>query len=148
MRVIVPPTNDGARTMSDHSYEHITFVGMVDASGGRLPPSCESRKETHQGCTMLPNCTAVCQPLDVGVFASFKHILRNTIRTTITHGHRVTRDNIMTMIYDAWFDSFTHDNIRHAWRHAGMATFGPIPDTTTTMPSDRFAPETRAPYRM
>jgi hypothetical protein len=88
---------------------------------------------------MLPNATAVCQPLDVALFGPFKRALEQYQNNCIGQGGTVSRRSVMQMIADAYNDATTKRNIKSGWRASGMAVFGPIANTSM-MASDKFAP--------
>lgn len=88
---------------------------------------------------MLPNATAVCQPLDVALFGPFKQRLQGYQNMCISGGGKVSRVSVMQMIANAYADVFNESNIASGWRTSGMGTFAPVANTTN-MASDKFAP--------
>ena len=220
LRCMVAPYQAAALAVTkDNQWTHISFVGIIDAAGGRSPPymilkgthgqltpsllervantprdtgytisskgyqtgvtwlellkfihawknptkaspiiiitdghstryniqslQWARENDVHIYC-MLPNCTSVCQPLDVGVFDKFKHYVKKYMNECISSGVGITRTNSLPMLIKAHEAAFTIDNIRRAWCHTAMGTFSPIPDTSM-MRSDAFAPDDRTP---
>jgi hypothetical protein len=88
---------------------------------------------------MLPNATATCQPLDVGLFGPMKRSLYKKCNELIANGKVVDKVSVMPLIIDAYAAAFTKKNILAAWNACAMGSFGSRPDTRG-MTSEKFAP--------
>jgi hypothetical protein len=93
----------------------------------------------HIHVFVLPrNSTAIMQPLDLVMFRQFKHfldLLRQEAAINMTPMDKVT---IPLMICKAWQQCCTIDNIKSAWRAAGMERFGNDMIRTSRMPNENF----------
>ena len=111
----IPPARPVALILDGHtSHVSIELIELARAN------------DIHILC--IPSHTShVLQPLDVGVFKSFKtHFSKACGNYLAKHpGRVITTDVIASMIAAAWPDSFTPNNIMGGFRKSGVFPFNP-----------------------
>lgn len=77
--------------------------------------------------TLTPHCSHKMQPLDVGVYQSFKAAYNKACDSWMFNnaGHTMTIYNISPLIHEAFYKSMTPANILSGFRKSGIHPFNP-----------------------
>ena len=132
----IPPTQPVLLIEDGHS-SHISIDVIKLARENSVHILCLPSHTTH-----------LLQPLDVGVFKSFKSHYNNECRKyMMAHpGRTITPENIAALVGAAWSHSMTPVNIMAGFRKAGAYPLNPgVIDDRQVAPSLAMRPSTKSP---
>jgi len=111
----IPPTRPVLLVQDGHS-SHISIELIQLARESNVHLLCLPSHTTH-----------VLQPLDVGVFKSFKSNFSKSCQQFLAKhpGQVITTDSIASLICDAWYPSLTPLNIMSGFRKCCIHPFNP-----------------------
>ena len=130
---LIPPTRPVLLIQDGHS-SHVSIDIIKLARENSIHIIC------------LPSHTTHLQPLDVGVFKSFKSHYNDQCRKYMTAhpGRTITTDNIASLVGAAWSRSMTPVNIMAGFRKAGAFPLNPgVITDRQTAPSLAARPSTK-----
>lgn len=129
----IPPIRPVLLIVDGHS-SHLSIEAIEFAKANSIHVLCLPSHTTH-----------ILQPLDIGVFKSFKsHFSKACTKYMADHPGRVITPEILPlMIAEAWPHSFTQLNVMSGFRKSGVFPLNPsMVDDRCIAPSKVFQPQT------